>query len=69
MIIIHTYVTNHLYFLIINLYKVILYLYYARKCLHTSQFTQIRFYNNNNNNNNNNNAHNQYLTCTHTHII
>ena len=63
------YVTNHLYFLIINLYKVILYLYYARKCLHTSQFTQIRFYNNNNNNNNNNNAHNQYLTCTHTHII
>ena len=38
---IHTHVINPLYFLIIKLYKIILYLYYTHKYLHTSLFTQI----------------------------
>ena len=36
MIIIHTHVTNYIYFLIIKLYKFILYLYYTHKHPHTS---------------------------------
>ena len=62
MITIHTLVTNPMYFLIIKLYKVILYLYYI--------FTHITVHTNNittNNNNNNNNTRNQYQTHTHTH--
>ena len=41
MTIIHTHVINPLYFLIIKLYKVILYLYCTHKYLHISLFTQI----------------------------
>ena len=41
MITIHTHVINSLYFLIIKLYKVILYLYYTHKYPHTLLFTQI----------------------------
>ena len=40
MISIYTNVTNYMYFLIIKLYKVILYLYYTCTHQHTSQFTQ-----------------------------
>ena len=38
---IHIYVINSLYFLIIKLYKVILYLYCTHKYPHTLLFTQI----------------------------
>ena len=38
---IHTHVINPLYFLIIKLYKIILYLYCTHKYLYTSLFTQI----------------------------
>ena len=41
MITIHTYVINPLYFLIIKLYKVILYLYCIHRYPHTTLFTQI----------------------------
>ena len=41
MITIHTHIINPLYFLIIKLYKGILYLYYTHKHQHTSLFTQI----------------------------
>ena len=44
MIIIHTHVIKLLYFLIIKLYKVILYLYCIHKYPHTSLFTQITFF-------------------------